>query len=305
MDFNTRAYQQMLAIRLFEETVLEQFSRGVFSGTTHTSLGQEANAVGVISQLEADDIVVSNHRCHGHFLACGGDPAALFAEMMGKPSGVCGGVGGSQHLHWKNFYSNGVLGGMMPVAVGMALAEKRLGRRAAVTAFLGDGAASQGALYEALNMASLWGAPVMFVVENNHIAQTTPTEMALAGDLAARFTAFGLPASRMDSSDVLEIAPAARSLLESVRNEKRPAVLIIDTVRFGPHSKGDDTRPAEVMARLMRERDPLIIHGARLTEEDQGRYRREIAEAVAGAFSTALQAPGHMQRQNPADQNPM
>ncbi|HPH96148.1 MAG TPA: thiamine pyrophosphate-dependent dehydrogenase E1 component subunit alpha [Anaerolineaceae bacterium] len=292
MDFNLLVYRQMLLIRLFEEMVLEQFSRGVFSGTTHTSLGQEANAAGIISQLAEEDIVVSNHRCHGHFLAYGGDPAALFAEMMGKPSGVCGGVGGSQHLHWKNFYSNGILGGMMPVAVGMALAEKRLGSQAVVTAFLGDGAVSEGAVYEAINMASLWGAPVLFVVENNHIAQTTPTELALAGDLAARFAAFGLPVRRMDSSDVVEIAAAARSLLDEVRGRQKPAALIIDTVRFGPHSKGDDTRPVEEMARLMRERDPLTLHGARLTQDEQNRCWQEMTGLVAEAFEKALQAPG-------------
>ena len=292
MDFNLLVYRQMLLIRLFEEMVLEQFSRGVFSGTTHTSLGQEANAAGIISQLAEEDIVVSNHRCHGHFLAYGGDPAALFAEMMGKPSGVCGGVGGSQHLHWKNFYSNGILGGMMPVAVGMALAEKRLGSQAVVTAFLGDGAVSEGAVYEAINMASLWGAPVLFVVENNHIAQTTPTELALAGDLAARFAAFGLPVRRMDSSDVVEIAAAARSLLDEVRGRQKPSALIIDTVRFGPHSKGDDTRPVEEMARLMRERDPLTLHGARLTQDEQNRCWQEMTGLVAEAFEKALQAPG-------------
>ena len=123
-------YRSMLRIRRFEETVLEEFSRGRFFGTTHTYIGQEANAVGVLTNLEAGDIVVSNHRSHGHFLAYGGDMHALFAELMGKATGVSGGRGGSQHLHWQNFYSNGVLGGTAPIATGMALAEKFKGNDA-------------------------------------------------------------------------------------------------------------------------------------------------------------------------------
>src|SRR5512137_967002 len=117
-------YRMMFTIRRFEETVLANFSKGVFFGTTHTCLGQEANAVGVLSCLQESDVVFSNHRCHGHFLAYGGDPRALFAELMGRSTGVCGGRGGSQHLHWRNFYSNGVQGGIVPIATGMALAEK-------------------------------------------------------------------------------------------------------------------------------------------------------------------------------------
>ncbi|NLH94370.1 MAG: thiamine pyrophosphate-dependent dehydrogenase E1 component subunit alpha, partial [Candidatus Cloacimonetes bacterium] len=101
-------YRTMYRIRRFEETVLEEFKRGVFAGTTHTSIGQEANAAGVIAALDSQDIIVTNHRCHGHFIAYGGDPRALFAEMMGRQTGVCGGRGGSQHIHWRNLYSNGV-----------------------------------------------------------------------------------------------------------------------------------------------------------------------------------------------------
>jgi acetoin:2,6-dichlorophenolindophenol oxidoreductase subunit alpha len=206
-------YRLLYRIRRFEETVLENFSRGVFFGTTHTYLGQEANAVGVISQLEPQDIVFSSHRCHGHFLAYSGDPHLLFAELMGKASGVCAGRGGSQHLHWRNFYSNGVQGGIVPVAVGMALAEKFKGSMALTVAFLGDGTLGEGVVYEALNMASLWQAPILFVLENNRIAQTTPVELALAGNMVERFTAFGIPACELDSSDLSQILPVASEAL--------------------------------------------------------------------------------------------
>lgn len=124
MESNQDLYRSLYRIRRFEETVLDNFSRGIFFGTTHTYLGQEADAVGVLTNIQNNDIVFSNHRCHGHFLAYGGEPRALFAELMGRATGVCGGRGGSQHLHWKNFYSNGIQGGIIPIATGMALAEK-------------------------------------------------------------------------------------------------------------------------------------------------------------------------------------
>ena len=184
-------YRGLCRIRHFEEAVLYAFPKGMFYGTTHTYLGQEANAVGVLAHLNPGDIVFSNHRCHGHFIAYGGDLRSLFAELMGKATGVCGGLGGSQHLHWKNFYSNGILGSTVPVAVGTALAEKAKGSKAITIAFLGDGALGEGVVYEGLNIASLWKAPILFILENNHIAQTTPIELAMAGEIPARFAAFG------------------------------------------------------------------------------------------------------------------
>lgn len=288
MFSNLELYRSLYSIRRFEESVLENFPKGVFYGTTHTYLGQEADAVGVSSCLRPEDIVVSNHRCHGHFLAYGGDPRALFAELMGKSSGVCGGRGGSQHLHWRNFYSNGILGGTIPLATGMALAEKFKGSGAVTIAFLGDGALGQGVVYESLNIASLWDAPILYVVENNRIAQTTPIELALAGELTTRFSAFGIPARQLDSSDVLEIIPVAAELLDEVRAQSAPRALILHTCRFGPHSKGDDTRPPEEIARLHGGRDPLNIHGLRLTPTERAAIEAEVNAEILAAFQQAL-----------------
>ncbi len=288
---STELYRSLYRIRCFEQTVLDNFPRGVFFGTTHTYLGQEADAVGVLSNLQPQDIVFSNHRCHGHFIAYGGDLRALFAELMGKASGVCGGRGGSQHLQWRNFYSNGVQGGILPVATGMALAEKIKGSRAVVVVFLGDGTLGEGVIYEALNMASLWEAPVLFVLENNHIAQTTPVEASVAGDIAARFSAFGIPVSQLDSSDVLAIQPLADELLARVRTTGGPQALVLHTWRFGPHSKGDDTRPAEEVARLRSQRDPLTIQAARLEPGQRDEIERQVEAEVADAFQAALEDP--------------
>ncbi len=291
MDLNHLYYRSLYKIRRFEETVMENFARGVFFGTTHTCLGQEANAVGVLANLQPDDIVFSNHRCHGHFLAYGGDPRALFAELMGRVTGVCGGRGGSQQLHWRNFYSNGIQGGIVPIATGSALAEKYKKTGAVTIAFIGDGTLGQGVVYEAFNMASLWKVPILYVLENNHIAQTTPIELTLAGDMCGRFNAFGIPSYQLASSDVLEISASANELLAQVRQEQHPMAFIIDTHRFGPHSKGDDTRdPDEI--RLMRQvYDPLQIHGARLDEQTRTAIESEVSLKIHTAYEQASQDP--------------
>lgn len=284
-------YTQLYKIRRFEETVLENFPKGIFSGTTHTYLGQEANAVGVIANIQADDIVFSNHRCHGHFLAYGGDMRALFAELMGKRTGVCAGRGGSQHLHWKNFYSNGVQGGIVPVATGMALAEKFKGSTAVTVVFLGDGTLGEGVVYESLNMASLWEVPIVYVLENNHIAQTTPAKLAVAGDIVARFEAFGISTLELDSSDVIAISRLANEQIGAARQECIPRALIIHTHRFGPHSKGDDTRNQAEIEELRKHRDPLHIHAQRLSPRAIERINVDVDNSVQDAFEQALADP--------------
>lgn len=284
-------YRPLYLIRRFEEIVLENFPRGVFFGTTHTYIGQEADAVGVLSHLQAQDIVFSNHRGHGHFLAYGGSPQALFAEMMGKATGVCGGRGGSQHLQWRNFYSNGIQGGIAPVAAGMALAEKRKRSDAVAVCFLGDGTLGEGAVYEALNLASLWQAPILYVVEDNRIAQTTPTDLALAGEMDLRFAAFGIPVAELDTSDVLEISSVAERILADVRTRQTPHALILHTCRFSPHSKGDDTRSPDEVVALRQTRDPLAIHAPRLSVTTRAGIETEVNTLLAAAFQQALDDP--------------
>lgn len=290
MDKNVLLYEQLYTIRRFETVLLEAFSTGVFHGTTHTSIGQEANAVGVLSHLTEHDVVVSNHRCHGHFLAYGGDPQALYAELMGKPSGVCGGIGGSQHLHWRNFYSSGVQGGTVAMAAGMALAEKYAGRDAIVVDFMGDGTLGEGIVYECLNMISLWQAPILIVLENNRIAQTTPSHLAIAGDVGQRFEAFNIPATRLDTSDVLEILDTAKNLIHAVREERSPRALIIDTARLGTHSKGDDTRSVEEINSLWQSRDPVAIHGTRLSDQGRESIHKQVDIRIQSAYEDALAA---------------
>jgi TPP-dependent pyruvate/acetoin dehydrogenase alpha subunit len=287
---NKEFYESILRIRQFEERVLEMFPQGLFYGTTHTYIGQEANAVGVLSWLEEGDLVVSNHRCHGHFLAYGGSMEALAAELMGRSSGVCGGRGGSQHLQWRNFYANGILGGTIPLATGMAFALQRQSPGKIVFAFMGDGTLGEGVVYESLNMASLWGLPIYFVLENNRYAQSTPIELNLAGDIEQRFTAFDIPVQRLDSTDVQQIREAAHSPIEDLRSGHGPTALILDTYRFAPHSKGDDVRDPEEIAKYQR-RDPIPISAERLGKDEREAIAAAVQKEIDAAMKAAQEAP--------------
>lgn len=284
------AFRLMLQIRRFEERVLELFPRGLFYGTTHTYIGQEANAVGVLHWLEESDIVVSNHRCHGHFLAYGGSMHGLASELMGRTTGICAGRGGSQHIQWRNFYANGILGGTVPLAVGMALAVKKQSQGSVVFSFMGDGTLGEGVVYESLNMASLWELPVFFVLENNRYAQSTPIKLHLAGEIAKRFEAFGIRTVHIDSTDVDLIRNKSEELITSVRKAAGPRALIIDTYRFAPHSKGDDVRDLEEIEQFRR-KDPLQLQAAKLNPTTVEELETEVMEQVEQAFSTAQQDP--------------
>lgn len=281
-----RFYAQMFLIRRFEETLLDMFSAGKLVGTTHTCIGQEANAVGVISALEpTQDVVFSNHRCHGHYLAFTDDVSGLLCEVMGREGGTCGGKGGSQHLCNGNFYSNGIQGSIVPVATGMALAEREKESGAVTTVFLGDGTLGQGTVYECLNMASVWSLPLLMVVENNFYAQSTPSHLTLAGSVCDRAAAFGVPTRQLDTTDVEPIHKAAREAVGEIRRTGRPFFLALDTYRFSPHSKGDDNRDeAEIEAR--RAHDPLLVTGARLSDDE----RLELERACEARLETEIEA---------------
>jgi len=280
------AFRSMLLIRRVEEKILELFSSGEVSGTTHTCLGQEADAVGLIGQLDpARDFVLSNHRNHGHYLAFGGSVRLLLAEIIGHESGVCGGRGGSQHIKHGHFLSNGIQGGVAPIATGIALGEKTAGTGGVVVVCLGDGTLGQGVVYESLNLASLLRLPVLFLVEENGYAQTTPVALGVAGDIAGRGRAFGIESSELESSDVEEIIPWASACIDRVRSSGEPHWAVIHTCRLGAHSKGDDTRdPAEVAA--LAHRDPLAIQRARVSDEEAARSEAQVAERIARALES-------------------
>ena len=277
-----RFYYQMALVRAFEERMFELFSTGELSGTTHGYIGQEADAVAVLNHLEAEDIVVSNHRSHGHYIVRTDDVEGLMAEMMGKAGGVSGGRGGSQQLHRGSFYSNGVLGSTAPVAAGMALAERMKGARTVVVLFVGDGTFGEGVVYETLNMAALWQLPLLVIVEDNRYAQTTPIELNLSGSLVERARAFGLSASEVESNDAEELYDRFGPIFSRVRDKGLPHVEVLHTYRLNSHSKGDDFRPPEELA-AWRAKDPLDIVGRRLGAGRRSELDRQAADRVQRA----------------------
>jgi acetoin:2,6-dichlorophenolindophenol oxidoreductase subunit alpha len=276
---DARLYRRMCFIRRFEEMLLALFEEGVLNGTTHACIGQEANCVGLMEHLREGDHLFSNHRCHGHFLAWTGDAVGLLAEIMGKPAGLCSGIGGSQHICAEGFKSNGVQGGIVPAAAGIALADELRGGDALSVVFLGDGTLGEGVVYETLNLSVLWQLPLLMVLEDNGWSQSTPRRLNLAGDIAPRFEAFGLPVVEVDTTDVLEIDQAAEEAVGGCRARRGPGVLLIHTYRLCHHSKNDDNRPVqEVRARWASE--PLVVHGARLSAEERADIGWQVAQAL-------------------------
>jgi acetoin:2,6-dichlorophenolindophenol oxidoreductase subunit alpha len=283
-----RMYRRMRFIRRFEQSLLELFDTGVLNGTTHACIGQEADAVAVIEHLREGDHIFSNHRCHGHFLAWTGDALGLMTEIMGKPEGVCGGIGGSQHLCAPGFMSNGIQGGIVPTAAGIALARKLDGDNDAVSVvFIGDGTLGEGAVYETLNLASLWELPLVIVLEDNGWSQSTPSSTNFAGDMRGRFDAFGLPVWEVDTTDASVIDAAAGEAIAHARSTRGPAALIIHTYRLCHHSKNDDNRPkAEVAARWAL--DPIAINGDKLAPEARDAIDAEVEAAIAELIEKAV-----------------
>lgn len=276
--------ERILLIRFFEESLDALFEKGVIHGTYHRCTGQEATAVGVVRHLDpVRDYVVSNHRNHGHYLAFTGDFAGLYAELRGDPEGVTGGRGGSQVLFAERFLSNGILGSTVPLATGIALGLKRRGQGGCAVCFLGDGALCEGAVYEALNMAALWKLPILYVLEWNGVAQSAAIEAILAGSALERFTAFGIPATRLCSTDVFEVTEAAGPLLERVRSGAGPAALVVEAERLCAHSKGDDPRGPEALA-AARAADPVALLRRSVPgfEEIAARARARIHELALG-----------------------
>jgi len=280
----------MALIRRFEQQILDLFAAGELFGTTHCYIGQEANAVGIINHLVPRDIIFSSHRCHGHFLARTGKADLLMAELMGRATGLVGGRGGSQHICYENFYSNGVQGGIVPTATGMALAEKMQGTGAIATVFMGDGTLGEGLVYEAFNLASLWSAPILFVIENNRWSQSTPVEKQLAGSMLARGRAFGIDSGEIESTDAEELYNYFGAIINKVRREQRPHLEVIHTYRLCHHSKSDDMRPAEEIE-LHRQSEPLPELRSRLSQEVADRIDEEACAKVERAVIWARQQP--------------
>lgn len=246
---------EAIRIRLVEQKFLELFSMGAMNGTVHTCVGQEFSAVAVAGQLNEFDWVTSNHRCHGHFISKTKNWKGLIDELMGLDSGICRGLGSSQHLYSQGFMSNGPQAALVPVATGIALHNKINKNNCIAVSYIGEGTLGEGVLYEALNLASIYKVPHLIVCENNLYSQSTPQEFGVSGDILSRPISFGIKTFEANTWNGDELFQIAREAIDYVRTGA-PAFLLIRTYRINAHSKGDDDRSLDEI-NFFREHDPL------------------------------------------------
>ena len=298
-DLARRLLATMWLCRAFEEKVSQLIGEGEVAGLVHLAIGQEATAAGVCVQLSDDDLVFSGHRAHGHALAKGADPSRVLAEIAGRATGLCGGKGGSMHLVdvTHGFLgATGVVGGNVPNALGVALAQKMAATGHATVVFFGDGAAQAGHFLESLNIASLWELPLLLVCENNGYAEFTPRSAHTRVERVATLAGtYGIPTMTVDGNDALAVHDAAATFLAGVRARRGPALLECLTYRMRGHYEGDAVkyREASELAEW-REKDPLHVLEVRaardgLIDEAGSRAIEQSARArVAAAAAFAL-----------------
>jgi len=294
--------RSMVLIRRFEEKCAEVYSLQKIRGFLHLYIGEEAIAVGAMRALDADDAVVAAYREHGHALMRGISPGAIMAEMYGKVTGCARGRGGSMHLFCtdQRFYGGyAIVGGGLPIAVGLALADKLAGRARVTAAFFGDGATDEGEFHESLNLAALWKLPVLFLCENNRYAMGTALERHAANPrLVDVPLAHGIPAEQVDGMDVLAVEEATRRMANTIRTGQGPRFLELLTYRFRAHSMYDAEKyrdKDEVVE--WRKRDPIDLFVARLQENrlldenDLLEIERDAEAKVNAAVKEADDAP--------------
>ena len=294
--------RQMTRIRIFEERCVELYSAEKIRGFLHVAVGEEAVAAGVIRTLADVDAVVSTYREHGHALARGLSMESVMAEMFGKVTGCSRGRGGSMHLFdvSRRFYGgNAIVGGGLPLAIGLALADKMQGRPGVTVCFFGDGALAEGEFHESVNLAALWHLPVLFACENNLYAMGTALSKTHAQtDLALRAASYGIASWAVDGMDVLAVEQAAQRALDRIRNGGGPCFLELRTYRFRAHSMYDPDRyrdKAEVAR--WRERDPIellartMADAGELTAADREALVAEVTAEVEAAVQAAEEAP--------------
>ena len=303
--------RQMLLVRRFEEKCVELYSATKIRGFMHLYIGEEAVAVGAMQALTPEDAIVATYREHGHALIRGISPGSIMAEMYGKVEGCARGRGGSMHLFdaGTRFYGgNAIVGGGLPLAVGLALADKLQDRRRVTACFFGDGAVAEGEFHECMNLAALWSLPVLFLCENNRYAMGTALERYESEtDLALKAASYEMTAWSVDGMDVLAVEEAARRAAAEVRDGGRPCFLELRTYRFRAHSMYDPDlyRTKEEIERW-KQHDPIPALTARLqadgllTDEDVEQLEQSIAleieEAIAFAEAGTLEPVDELDR---------
>ena len=269
-----RFYREMLLIRRFEEKSGQLYGMGLIAGFCHLYIGQEAVVVGVQSELKEGDQIITGYRDHGHMLACDMDPNGVMAELTGREGGYSRGKGGSMHMFSKekNFYGgHGIVGAQVPIGTGLAFANKYRGNDNVSVAYFGDGAANQGQVYEAFNMASLWKLPVLYVIENNQYAMgTAVSRHASETELYKRGISFEIPGEEVDGMDVVKVRNAAKKAIAKIRAGEGPYILEMKTYRYRGHSMSDPAkyRKREEVDDIRSHRDPIEGLKKKLTSEN-------------------------------------
>jgi pyruvate dehydrogenase E1 component alpha subunit len=294
----SRLYRTMRTIRRFEEQIVTLVNTNEIAGVTHEYIGQEAVAAGVCAALRDDDVITSTHRGHGHVIAKGADVKRMMAELLGRTTGLNHARGGSMHIADVSlgiYGANGIVAAGAPIAVGAAWAGAQAGGDRVAVCFFGDGAVNQGVLHEAMNMAAIWSLPVLFVCENNGYAVSFPQEEATAGSLVERAAAYGMRAEQVDGMDAEAVHAAADAFVAAARTGEGPAFLECRTYRFVGHHTAEATmglgyRSEEEIARW-RERDPLLVLGARMEASEVEAINDDVERLLADALAFARESP--------------
>ena len=252
----------MLLIRRFEEKAGQLYGMGLIAGFCHLYIGQEAIASGMSHTMKDGDKVITTYRDHGHMISVGSDPKKIMAELLGRRDGSSKGKGGSMHLFdfEKHFYGgHGIVGASVPIGAGLAFADKYLDKKNVTYCYFGDGAAHQGQVYEAFNMAKLWDLPVIFIIENNHYAMgTSQARASSTNELHRRGEGFNIPGVKIDGMDIFAVISEGQKVVDFVRSGKGPMIIEMDTYRYRGHSMSDPaTYRSKEEVNCKKENDPI------------------------------------------------
>jgi pyruvate dehydrogenase E1 component alpha subunit len=299
-----KLYYDMVLIRRFEERSAQLYGRGLIAGFCHLYIGQEAVVVGMQAAQKPQDAVITAYRDHGHMLVTGMDPRRVMAELTGREDGYSKGKGVSMHMFSReaNFYGgHGIVGAQIPLGTGLAFAQKYRGEEDAVTvAYMGDGAANQGQVYEAFNMASLWKLPVIYIIENNRYAMGTSVSRGAAStDFTKRGEPWGIPGRSVDGMDVLAVRQAGMEARQKVLNGEGPQLLVMETYRYRGHSMSDPAtyRSKDEVDTVKKENDPIdsfkshVLKQGSVSEEDLKEVDQEIKALMKEVVAFSEESP--------------
>jgi TPP-dependent pyruvate/acetoin dehydrogenase alpha subunit len=301
-QFLEQLYRTLYTIRVFETECIKLYRQGLIVGYFHPYLGEEAIATGACAALRGDDYIVSTHRGHGHCIARGGELKKMAAEVLGREAGYCRGRGGSMHIAdvtTGNIGANGIVGGGIPIGVGAGLGIRIRGSDQVVVIFFSDGASNNGVFAESLNLAAIWDLPVVFLLENNHYAVSSPIEqMTRVPDLYKRAAGYGITASPVDGNDVLAVYERAKEAVQACRSGKGPVLIEAKTYRHGGHHVND---PGLYMPKdrleYYKAKDPVkigrqyLVEQGKCTDEEIGAVEEQVHRQMAEAIEFAKNSP--------------